>query len=116
MVIMMLMAVYLVLGCFLDSISMIVVTVPVFLPIVEAVGFHPVWFGILVVVVVEMGLITPPVGMNIFVVKAQIPDVPLATMFSGILPFLAADFALVGLLLLFPSLAMWLPRLFGLTP
>jgi len=114
-VILMLVCVYLVLGCFLDSISMIVVTVPVFLPIVTALGFHPVWFGILVVVVVEMGLITPPVGMNIFVVKAQIPDVPLSTMFSGIGPFLAADMALVILLLLFPNLAMWLPQLFGLT-
>jgi TRAP-type C4-dicarboxylate transport system permease large subunit len=92
---------------------MIVVTVPVFLPLVQALGYDPVWFGILVVVVVEMGLITPPVGMNIFVIRAQLPEIPLATMFSGIGPFLAADLALIGLLLLFPSLALWLPRALG---
>jgi C4-dicarboxylate transporter DctM subunit len=112
-VIFILVGVYIVLGCFLDSLSMIVVTVPVFLPLVQALGYDPVWFGILVVVVVEMGLITPPVGMNIFVIRAQLPEIPLATMFSGIGPFLAADLALIGLLLLFPSLALWLPRALG---
>ena len=112
-VIMLLVGVYVVLGCFLDSLSMIVVTVPVFLPLVQALGYDPVWFGILVVVVVEMGLITPPVGMNIFVIRAQLPEIPLATMFSGIGPFLAADLALIVLLLLFPSLALWLPRALG---
>jgi tripartite ATP-independent transporter DctM subunit len=109
-VILILVMVYVVLGCFLDSLSMIVVTVPVFLPLVQALGYDPVWFGVLVVVVVEMGLITPPVGLNIFVLRAQLPDVPLGTMFKGIGPFLAADFALVFLLLLFPALALWLPK------
>jgi tripartite ATP-independent transporter DctM subunit len=112
-VIFILVGVYIVLGCFLDSLSMIVVTVPVFLPLVQALGYDPVWFGILVVVVVEMGLITPPVGMNIFVIRAQLPEIPLATMFSGIGPFLAADMVLIGLLLLFPGLALWLPRALG---
>jgi C4-dicarboxylate transporter, DctM subunit len=101
---------YIVLGCFLDSLSMIVVTVPVFLPLVLGLGYDAVWFGILVVVVVEMGLITPPVGLNIFVLRAQLPDIPLGTMFSGIGPFLAADLALVLLLIAFPQLALWLPR------
>ncbi len=109
-VILILVMVYVVLGCFLDSLSMIVVTVPVFLPLVQALGYDPVWFGVLVVVVVEMGLITPPVGLNIFVLRAQLPDIPLGTMFKGIGPFLAADFALVFLLLLFPALALWLPK------
>ncbi len=112
-VIFILVGVYIVLGCFLDSLSMIVVTVPVFLPLVQALGYDPVWFGILVVVVVEMGLITPPVGMNIFVIRAQLPEIPLATLFGGIGPFLAADMALIGLLLLFPGLALWLPRALG---
>ncbi len=112
-VIMMLVGVYVILGCFLDSLSMIVVTVPVFLPLIQAIGYDPVWFGILVVVVVEMGLITPPVGMNIFVVRAQLPHIPLALMFSGIGPFLAADMGLIVLLLLFPSLALWLPKALG---
>jgi len=113
-VILILVAVYVVLGCFLDSLSMIVVTVPVFLPLVQTLGYDPVWFGVLVVVVVEMGLITPPVGLNIFVLRAQLPDIPLGTMFRGIGPFLAADLALVVLLLVFPALALWLPRALGL--
>jgi tripartite ATP-independent transporter DctM subunit len=108
-VILMLVAIYLVLGCFLDSLSMVVITVPVFLPLVAGIGYHPVWFGILVVVVVEIGLITPPVGMNCFVIRAQLPDIALATVFRGVLVFLLADFALIALLLLFPSIAMWLP-------
>jgi tripartite ATP-independent transporter DctM subunit len=112
-VIFILVGVYIVLGCFLDSLSMIVVTVPVFLPLIQAIGYDPVWFGILVVVVVEMGLITPPVGMNMFVIRAQLPDIPVATIFSGIGPFLAADAALVALLLIFPSLALWLPKALG---
>ena len=116
MVILLLVGIYMVLGCFLDSLSMIVVTVPVFLPIVEAIGYSPVWFGILVVVVVEMGLITPPVGMNIFVIKAQLPGIPLATMFSGIGPFLLADLALVAVLLFWEKSALWLPKALGLTP
>ncbi len=117
MVILILMGVYIVLGCFLDSLSMIVVTVPVFLPLVQAI--YPdnphiaVWFGIIVVVVVEMGLITPPVGMNMFVIRAQLPEIPLSTIFSGIGPFLAADAALIVLLLIFPGLALWLPRVLG---
>jgi tripartite ATP-independent transporter DctM subunit len=116
-VILILLVVYVVLGCFLDSLSMIVVTIPVFLPLVQAI--YPdnaniaVWFGIVVVVVVEMGLITPPVGMNIFVIRAQMPDIPLATLFGGIGPFLAADMGLILLLLLFPSLALWLPKALG---
>ena len=116
-VILLLVGVYLVLGCFLDSLSMIVVTVPVFLPLVQAI--YPdnpniaVWFGIVMVVVIEMGLITPPVGMNIFVLRAQLPEIPLATMFSGIGPFLLADFALIALLLMIPDLALWLPRALG---
>ncbi len=108
-VILMLVGIYLVLGCFLDSLSMVVVTVPVFLPLVVGIGYHPVWFGILVVVVVEIGLITPPVGMNCFVIRAQVPDIPLATVFRGVMIFLVADFALIALLLLFPDLALWLP-------
>ena len=109
-VILILVMVYIVLGCFLDSLSMIVVTVPVFLPLVMTLGYDPVWFGILVTVVVEIGLITPPVGLNIFVLRAQLPDIPLGTMFRGIGPFLAADLVLVLLLIAFPALALWLPK------
>lgn len=101
--------IYLILGCFLDSISMILITVPVFLPIVEAVGFSPVWFGIFLVIVAEIGLITPPVGLNIFVIRSQAPDIPLGAIYRGILPFLLVQLAGVAVLIAIPGLALWLP-------
>lgn len=102
-------AFYVVLGCFLDAISMILITVPVFLPLAQSLGYDGVWFGILVLVAVEVGMITPPVGLNIFVVRAQMPDIALGDIYRGIVPFLAAHFALIALLLLLPGLALWLP-------
>lgn len=111
-VILIMLVVYVILGCFLDSLSMILITVPVFLPLAETIGFDKVWFGIFVVVVAEIGLITPPVGMNIFVIRAQMPDIALSNVYRGIVPFLFADFALVVLLVLIPSMALWLPKLF----
>jgi C4-dicarboxylate transporter DctM subunit len=111
LVIMMMIVFYLVLGCFLDAISMILITIPVFLPLAQNLGFDPVWFGILVLVVVEVGMITPPVGLNIFVIRAQLPDVKLADVYWGIVPFLAAAAGIVALLMLFPNLALWLPHL-----
>lgn len=114
MVLLILIAFYIVLGCFLDSISMILITVPVFLPLVMGLGFDPVWYGILVVIVVEVGLITPPVGMNIFVIRAQLPDVTLGTVYRGVVPFLAADAAMIAILIMFPGLALWLPKALNL--
>lgn len=108
-VILMILVFYIILGCVLDSVAIILVTVPVFLPIAQSLGYDPVWYGILMVVVVEVGLITPPVGLNIFVIRAQLPDVTLSTVFIGIMPFLVADAVLIALLLLFPQLALWLP-------
>ena len=108
-VIMMILVFYIILGCVLDAVAIILVTVPVFLPVVTALGYDSVWYGILMVVVVEIGLITPPVGLNIFVIRAQLPDIELTTVFKGIMPFLVADFVLIALLLLFPQIALWLP-------
>ena len=108
-VIMIILVFYIILGCVLDAVAIILVTVPVFLPVVTALGYDSVWYGILMVVVVEVGLITPPVGLNIFVIRAQLPDIALGTVFRGIVPFLAADAVLIALLLLFPQLALWLP-------
>ena len=108
-VIMMILAFYIVLGCVLDSVAIILVTVPVFLPVVVALGYDSVWYGILMVVMVEIGLITPPVGLNIFVMRAQLPDIALGTLFKGIAPFLVADAVLIALLLVFPQIALWLP-------
>lgn len=105
---------YLVLGCFLDALGMILVTVPIFLPLVLGLGYNPIWFGIIVVLVVEIGLITPPVGMNLFVIKAQQSDITLGTLYRGVLPFLSAGAILIALLLVFPEIALWLPgQLFG---
>lgn len=101
---------YVVLGCFLEGIGMVLITVPVFLPVVTDFGYDPLWFGILVVIVVELGLITPPVGMNIFIIQAQAPDVRLARLYKGIVPFLIAPLLLIVLLFAFPQIALWLPN------
>ena len=104
-------AVYLVLGCFLDTISMMLITLPVFLPIAQNIGFSAVWFGVLLVIVAEIGLITPPVGLNIFVIRAQQPDIPLGAIYRGIAPYLLAHMTGIGLLIAFPAIATWLPGL-----
>jgi tripartite ATP-independent transporter DctM subunit len=101
---------YIVLGCFLEGIGMILITVPVFLPLVTQLGYDPVWFAIVVVVMVEVGLIHPPVGMNLFVIQAQAPDMKITAIYRGILPFLIAPLILIVLLFLFPQLALWLPK------
>ena len=100
---------YVILGCLLEGLAMMLVTVPVFLPLILELGYDPIWFGVLVVVVIEIGLVTPPVGLNIFVIRAQLPDVPLGAIYQGILPFLVASAVLIALLMIFPSLALWLP-------
>lgn len=101
---------YVILGCFLEAIGMILITVPVFQPLIKSFGYDPLWFAIIVVIMVEVGLIHPPVGMNLFVIQAQAPDVKLAAIYRGIVPFLAAPFILVVLMFLFPDIALWLPR------
>jgi C4-dicarboxylate transporter, DctM subunit len=100
---------YFVLGCVLDSLAMVLLTIPIVFPIVSALGFNPVWFGIIVVMVVELGLITPPIGMNVFVIKGIAKDVPLETIFRGTLPFVVAQLILIAILVTFPGIALWLP-------
>jgi tripartite ATP-independent transporter DctM subunit len=111
-VIFVIMGIYLVLGCVLDSLAMILLTVPIFYPIVVALGYDPVWFGILIVVVVEIGLITPPIGMNVFVLNAMLPDVPVTSIFRGIVPFLGADIVRLAILVTLPGISLFLPKLF----
>ncbi len=101
--------IYLVLGCFLDALAMILLTVPIFFPIVASLGFDPVWFGIIVVMVVELGLITPPIGMNIFVIKGMMPSVPLGAIYRGVIPFVLAQIVLIVIVFLLPDLVTWLP-------
>ena len=105
--------IYLLLGMVLESLSMILLTVPIFAPIVAALGFDLVWFGILVVVMTEISLITPPVGLNVFVLKSVMPDVALGAIFRGVLPFVLADIVRVALILAIPGIALWLPGLMG---
>lgn len=100
---------YLVLGCFLEPVSMLLLTVPILFPVVTGLGFDPIWFGIIVVVTVELGLITPPIGMNVFVMKSVARDVPLGTIFRGVMPFVLTDLLRLGLLVAFPAIALYLP-------
>ncbi len=111
--IMVILLIYLVLGCALDSLAMILLTIPIFFPIVLQLGFDPIWFGVIVVMVVELGLITPPVGMNVFIIKGMAPDVPLSRIYSGVLPFVVAEVLLIAALVAFPGLATWLPGTMG---
>ena len=99
---------YILLGCVMDSIAMLLLTVPVVYPLIEAAGFHPVWFGIVTVITVELGLITPPVGMNVFVIKTVAPEIPIKDIFKGVFPFVLSDLVRLALLVLFPWLALGL--------
>jgi len=100
---------YLVLGCIMDALAMIILTVPIILPVIKELGFDPIWFGVIIVMTVELGLISPPVGMNIFVIKSVIGDVKISTIFSGVLPFIVTDIVRLAILIAFPILALWLP-------
>ena len=103
--------IYLFLGCFLDAISMMVLTMPVIYPVILALGFNPIWFGVIAVLMMEAGLITPPMGLNIFTVAGVAKDVPIETIFRGVAPFLFSIFAVVILITIFPKLALFLPNM-----
>ena len=113
MLIFAIMAVFLVLGCVMDSMAIILIFVPLFAPIVVSQGFDLVWFGIIVIVVTEIALITPPVGMNVFVLKAVLPDTPVLTIFKGLVPFIAVDIVRLALLVAFPAITLWLGATMG---
>jgi tripartite ATP-independent transporter DctM subunit len=106
-------AFYLVLGCFMESLAMILLTVPIFYPLVIDAGFDPIWFGVIAVVTVETGLISPPVGMNLFVVRGAASDLELKDVMIGVLPFVVTDIIRLAILIAFPAIALTLPRLFG---
>ena len=109
-IIMAVMALYILLGTFLDEVSTILITVPVTLPLINAIGYDGIWFGIFVTVMCTIGLISPPTGMTVFVIQAQHPEIPVMRIYMGTLPFLVADLVLVGLLIYVPGIALWLPR------
>ena len=102
--------IYVLLGCVLESLSMILLTVPVFFPVVQHLGFDMIWFGIIVVVVTEISLITPPVGLNIFVLRSVLPDIPSSTIIRGVLPFVAADLVRLAILIMFPMISLYLTQ------
>ncbi|PKO64321.1 MAG: C4-dicarboxylate ABC transporter permease [Betaproteobacteria bacterium HGW-Betaproteobacteria-16] len=110
-IILLMMVLYIVLGMVLESLSMILLTVPIFFPIVMALGYDPVWFGILVVMVVEIGLITPPIGVNLFVIRSVMSDIPMMTVVRGVTPFIVADVLRILLIAAVPTLSLWLPNL-----
>ncbi len=109
----MIVALYLVLGMFMESLSMMIATVPIITPVVIAMGFDPVWFGILMMVLLETALITPPVGLNLFIVQGVRPRGQIRDVMIGSLPFVVAMLAMVVVLVLYPDLALWLPRTVG---
>lgn len=102
---------YLIGGCFMDALALITLTIPIIFPLVLSLGFDPIWFGVIIVLVTEMGVITPPVGVNVYVIKGIAEDVPLETIFKGIFPFLGALIVAVGILMAFPQIATFLPSL-----
>ena len=110
-VLLMILAVLIALGCFMDSLGIILLSVPVFYPVIIDLGFDPIWFGVVMVMVVEMGLITPPVGLNVFIVHGVAPDIPLSRIFAGVLPFLATFVIGIAVMIAVPGIALWLPRL-----
>jgi tripartite ATP-independent transporter DctM subunit len=106
-------AIYLILGCFLDAISMMVLTMPVIFPVIKALGFDPIWFGVICVIMMEAGLITPPVGLNVYTLAGVVKDVPMQTIFRGALPFLISMIAVVIIITIFPKICLFLPSMMG---
>jgi C4-dicarboxylate transporter DctM subunit len=103
------MLMYLLLGCLMDAMAMIILTIPIIFPVIIHLGFDPIWFGVIIVMTVELGLIHPPVGMNVFVIKSVVKDVSFTTIFKGVIPFIITDLIRLVILIAFPILALWLP-------
>ncbi len=106
--------IYVVLGTAMETLSMILLTVPIFFPLIVHLGLDPIWFGVLIVCISEISLITPPVGMNVFVLRSALPDVPSSAIWRGVAPFVLADIVRLGLLIALPIITLWLPRTLGL--
>jgi tripartite ATP-independent transporter DctM subunit len=107
------MVMYLILGCLMDAMAMIILTVPIIFPVIVKLGFDPIWFGVIIVMTVELGLIHPPVGMNVFVIKSVVKDVSFTTIFKGVIPFVMTDLLRLVILIAFPMIALWLPSRMG---
>lgn len=110
-VILIIIGIYILLGCVLESVALVLLTIPLFFPVVMALGYDPVWFGILLVLVTELGLITPPIGLNLFIIQAAAGNISLGTIIRGIVPFVALDVLRVLIIAFVPALSLWLPGL-----
>ncbi len=113
-IIFVLMIIYLILGSIFDTVAAMLVTMPFIFPLVTGLGYDPIWWGVILVMVMEVGMITPPIGMNVFIIYGAAKDIALKTIFRGILPFFYADLIRITLIILFPILALWLPTLLGM--
>ncbi len=109
-VLLLIMLMYLALGCVMDAMAMVILTIPIIFPVITALGFDPVWFGIIIVMTVELGLIHPPVGMNVFVIKSVVRDIGMGTIFIGVIPFVITDLMRLAILITFPSISTYLPN------
>jgi C4-dicarboxylate transporter DctM subunit len=109
MVVVVMMAIYLALGMVMEELAIVLLTIPVFFPVIVGLGFDPIWFGILIVTIVEIGMISPPVGLNLFVINSLLPQVKLTTIYRGVWPFVMADVVRLGILIAFPVISLWLP-------
>lgn len=112
-VLMLILVMYLILGCLMDAMAMIILTVPIIYPVIVQLGFDPIWFGVIIVMTVELGLITPPVGMNVFVIKSVLPENSFSTIYRGVSPFVVTDILRLAILVAFPAISLWLPATMG---
>jgi C4-dicarboxylate transporter, DctM subunit len=109
----MMMVIYLALGMVMEELAIVLLTIPVFFPVITGLGFDPIWFGILIVTIVEIGMISPPVGLNLFVLNSLLPGVKLGTIYRGVWPFVTADIVRLCILIAVPSISLVLPQLMG---
>ncbi len=112
-VLILILVMYLILGCLMDAMAMIILTVPIIYPVIVQLGFDPIWFGVIIVMTVELGLITPPVGMNVFVIKSVLPENSFSTIYRGVSPFVVTVIIRLAILVAFPAISLWLPRTMG---
>jgi len=116
MIIALIIVFYLIAGCFVDALALVLLTIPIFQPVIQQLGYDLVWFGVIIVVVTQMGVITPPVGVCAYIVTGIAPDIPLQTVFKGALPFLLALIIAAALLIAFPQISLFLPELMKQAP
>ena len=108
-----LLVVYLIGGAFFDEIALMILTLPFVYPLILSMGYDPIWWGVINVVVIELGMIIPPIGINVFVVKGIAKDIPIGSIYRGVMPFVCANLVRLALLVLFPAISLWLPKTLG---